>query len=144
MIRMMEAGDKPSVLDMMRTFYASPAVLSNGSEEIFKKDVDTCLSDSPYLEGYVMEEAGIIQGYAMAARSYSTEFGRNCIWIEDLYIKEAYRGRGIGGAFLRFIAQKYPDCVLRLEVEPENEQAVRLYEKEGFRDIAYSEMIKFT
>ena len=45
---------------------------------------------------------------------------------------------------MRFIAQKYPDCVLRLEVEPENEQAVRLYEKEGFRDIAYSEMIRFT
>ena len=34
-IREMTIEDKASVLEMMRVFYASPAVLSNGSEEIF-------------------------------------------------------------------------------------------------------------
>ena len=39
-IRAMTAADKPAVLEMMRVFYASPALLSDGSEEIFAADVD--------------------------------------------------------------------------------------------------------
>lgn len=42
-----------AVIDMMRTFYSSPAVSTNGSEEIFRCDVEQCISDNPYLEGYV-------------------------------------------------------------------------------------------
>lgn len=33
-IRLMTINDKEVVIEMMRVFYASPAVLSNGSEEI--------------------------------------------------------------------------------------------------------------
>ena len=45
-IRGMEEKDRSQVLEMMRVFYASPAILSNGSEEIFEADVNTCISDS--------------------------------------------------------------------------------------------------
>ena len=139
-IRKMTPEDKPCVLEMMRTFYASPAVLSNGSEDIFCKDIDTCLSGSPYLEGYIFEDSGIVQGYAMIAKSYSTEFGKPCIWIEDLYIAEAYRGQGIGSGFLRYITALHPDCLFRLEAELENEQAIHVYEACGFTVLPYMEM----
>ena len=86
-IRAMLPKDKDAVLEMMREFYASPAVFSNGSEEIFKADIEQCTKDNPYLEGYVFEENGEVQGYAMVAKSFSTEFGKPCIWIEDLYLK---------------------------------------------------------
>ena len=141
-VRLMVREDKPAVLEMMRTFYASPAVLSNGSEEIFSKDIENCLNDSPYLEGYILEDSAQIQGYAMVAKSFSTEFGKNCIWIEDLYLKESFRGQGIGGIFFDFITQRYPDCIFRLEVEPENTRALRLYEKSGFSILPYTEMKK--
>ena len=39
----MMAKDAPAVLDMMRVFYASPVVLSDGSEEIFRNDIEACL-----------------------------------------------------------------------------------------------------
>jgi len=125
---------------MMRTFYASPAVLSNGSEEIFQADIDACISGSPYLEGYVFDREGCLQGYAMTARSFSTEFGRPCIWVEDLYIRDAFRGCGIGTRFLRFIEEKYPQAIVRLEVEEENERAVTVYEKNGFQVLPYMQM----
>lgn len=141
-IRCMTRQDKDTVLEMMRIFYASPAVLSNGSEEIFEKDVENCVNDSPYLEGYVFEKAGQILGYAMVAKSFSTEFGKPCIWIEDLYLKENYRGAGLGKEFFDFITDKYPGCIFRLEVEPENERAVRLYKKCGFDVLPYMEMKK--
>ena len=139
MIRPMVAADKESVLEMMRIFYASPAVLSNGSEEIFAADIETCVSGSPYLEGYILED-GEIQGYAMVAKSFSTEFGKPCIWIEDIYIKEAFRGKGIGKQFFDFITEKYAGCLFRLEVEEENSSALALYKKCGFTELPYMEM----
>ena len=138
-IREMRQEDKGEIMEMMRTFYASPAVLSNGSEEIFAADVDACLSDSPYLEGYIL---GDMQGYAMVAKSFSTEFGKPCIWVEDLYLKETARGLGLGSGFLQFIAEKYADSILRLEVEEENARAVHVYEKCGFEVLPYMEMKK--
>ena len=70
-IRRIEERDRAQVIEMMRIFYASPAVYSDGSDEIFSTDIDNCLGDSPYIEGYVFEDSNIIQGYAMLAKSFS-------------------------------------------------------------------------
>ena len=141
-IRYMEEKDRPQILEMMRVFYASEAVFTNGSEEIFSIDIDNCISGSPYVEGYVFENKEGIQGYAMIAKSYSTEFGKHCIWIEDIYVKEEYRGLGIGSRFFNFIEEKYPRSLFRLEVEAENERAVSVYKKCGYDILPYMEMKK--
>ena len=143
-IRTMIKSDKNAVLEMMRVFYASPAVLSTGSDEIFENDIENCVNECPFLEGYIFENQGQIQGYAMVAKSFSTEFGKPCIWIEDLYIKSQYRGNGIGSNFFAFVEMKYPDCILRLEVEEENERAIRVYNKCGYEELPYREMKKFS
>lgn len=141
-IRYIKKKDKQQILEMMRIFYASDAVLSNGSEEIFNSDINNCISDNPYIEGYIIEYNDEIQGYAMVAKSFSTEFGKNCIWIEDLYIKNEYRGLGLGSFFLNFIEKKYPNSLFRLEVEVENDRALKVYRKCGFDVIPYMEMKK--
>ncbi len=138
----MKREDRASVLDMMRVFYASPAVLTNGSNEIFEADIDNCVGESPYLEGYVFENDGNIIGYGMLAKSFSTEFGKPCIWIEDLYIKEEFRRLGVGSSFFRLVEKKYPAALLRLEVEEENERAIAVYKKNGFEVLPYMEMKK--
>lgn len=142
MIRDMLEKDRDAVLEMMRVFYSSDAVLSNGSEEIFGADIDNCVGQSPYVEGYIFEDTGVIQGYAMVAKSYSTEFGKPCIWIEDIYIKEECRGMGIGSCFFKHIEEKYPQHLFRLEVEEDNERAVSVYKKCGFEVLPYMEMKK--
>lgn len=141
-IRIMTPQDRECVLEMMRTFYSSPAVLSNGSEEIFANDIENCVNECPFLEGYIFESEGNIQGYAMLAKSFSTEFGKLCIWIEDLYIKEAYRGLGIGSHFFAYIEDKYTNVVFRLEAEEENKRAVHVYKKCGYEVLPYLEMKK--
>lgn len=140
LIRAMTMEDKSEVMEMMKAFYSSEAVWSNGSEEIFSNDIEHCINASPYLEGYVFEASKEIRGYAMLAKSFSTEFGKQCIWVEDLYIKDKYRGLGIGSKFMDFIIEKYPDSLLRLEVEEENQNAIRVYEKKGFMVLPYMEM----
>lgn len=111
-IRCMEKKDKSHVIEMMRVFYSSPAMLSNGSEEIFEADVDNCIGECPYVEGYVFEDGDDIQGY------------------------------GMGSRFLDYIEEKYPNTVLRLEVEEENERAVNVYKKCGYEILPYMEMKK--
>jgi ribosomal protein S18 acetylase RimI-like enzyme len=142
LIRLIQEKDKPCVIEMMREFYSSPAVFTNGSEQIFEADVDNCIAKSPYLEGYVFENDGIILGYAMIAKSFSTEFGKPCIWIEDLYLKPKYRKMGIGNKFLSYIETKYPNVLFRLEVEEENQGAMHLYQKHGYQILPYTEMKK--
>ena len=141
-IRYMEEKDRLQILEMMRTFYASDAVYTNGSEEIFNRDIDHCLNECPFLEGYVFADDKGLQGYAMLAKSFSTEFGKPCVWIEDLYIKVEYRGLGLGSRFFHFIEETYPHSLFRLEVEPENEMAVNVYRKCGYDVLPYMEMKK--
>lgn len=142
-MRRMTAEDKPYVLELMRKFFSSDAVLTNGSEEIFANDIEECISDSPYMEGFVFtDEEGSIKGYAMIAHSYSTEFGRHCIWIEDIYLEKELRGSGAAPEFFDYLKTRYPDSVNRLEVEKENERAVSAYVKNGFEVIPYMEMIR--
>ena len=142
MIRELTAADKDVVIDMMRVFYASAAVYTNGSEEIFENDVENCINENPYLEGYVFEENGVLLGYAMVAKSFSTEFGKPCMWIEDIYLKPECRGQGIGIQFMNFMKEKYPHAIHRLEVEEENETAMKLYKKAGFTTLPYVEMMR--
>ena len=139
--RGMFPNDREIVIDMMRQFYTSPALITNGSEEIFANNFDNCINDSPYLEGYIFVVEGRVAGYGMLAKSFSTEFGSECIWIEDIYVKEDYRGHGIGSQFIQFVKEKYSDKVLRLEAESDNAKAIATYEKNGFKKLPYMELV---
>lgn len=139
-IRKMLKADKECIVSMMRVFYASPAVHSDGSEEIFSADVDACTGDSPYAQGFVFESDGEVAGYGMLAFGFSTEYGKRCTWIEDIYVREEFRGAGIATAFLKFVKGEFPDNLLRLEVDAENVPAIRVYERAGFRGLPYTEM----
>ena len=138
----MKFEDKTEVLNMMQTFYSSDAVFTNGSKEIFEADIENCLNNSPYLEGFVFTSEKQILGYAMLAKSFSTEFGKPCIWFEDLYLKPEFRGNKIIPKFIEFIETSFQDAVFRLEVEKENNHACHVYKKQGFTELPYCEMIK--
>ena len=90
----------------------------------------------------MLTERETLIGYAMIAKSFSTEFGKPCVWIEDLYLKPEHCEKGFGSQFLRFIGEKYPEAILRLEVEAENSRAVHVYRKNGFGELPYLEMKK--
>ncbi len=143
-IKKMEQRDTNEVFEMMREFYDSPAILHDVSEEVLMRDIDACTSDNPYMEGLVFRAHGGIAGYAMLAKSFSTEFGGICIWIEDLYMKPEYRGGGIGTQFFGYLEKTYQGkaVLLKLEVERGNTWAIEVYKKCGYRELPYMEMIK--
>ena len=137
LIRKISNQDKHEIISMMREFYTSEAVFTNGSDEIFDTDFENCINNNPYLEGYVFCSNNEILGYAMLAKSFSTEFGKPCIWIEDLYLKPNSRGKGITPIFLKHVKDLYPNAIFKLEVEEENARAVHAYKKLGFEYSPY-------
>lgn len=143
-IRPMENRDTEEVLAMMKIFYDSPAILHKASEEVLRRDIRDCVGDVPFVEGFVFEKENQIAGYSMIAKSYSTEYGGICIWIEDLYIKPEYRGSGIGTQFFSYLEEQYGENAvrLRLEVEKDNARAIGVYKKCGYQELSYVQMTK--
>lgn len=135
--REMTRADFDAVFEMMRDFYTSPAVASDGSAEIYRADIEACLDPRLPLRGFVFEQGGAPAGYAMTFQGFCTEYGRPCLWIEDLYLRPEARGQGAAKRFLTELAEQYPDAVLRLESETENADAVRVYRAVGFEDVPY-------
>ena len=138
----MKQEDKNTIFNMMKVFYASDAVITNGSDTIFNNDIDTCISDSPYLEGFTFIKDDKIIGYSMIAKSFSTEFGLPCIWLEDLYILEEYRHQGYGSKFFKYLDENFKNVIIRLEVEEYNLKAIECYKKNNYSFMEYKEMYK--
>ena len=58
----------------------------------------------PYAEALIAEWDGAPVGFALFFHNFSTFEGRPGIYLEDLFVREAYRGKGLGLALLRHIA----------------------------------------
>ena len=73
-------------------------------------------------------------GFALFFHTYSTFLGRRTLWLEDLFVEPAYRGRGAGKALLGALARMARDrgCG-RFEwaVLDWNRPAIRFYEGLG-------------
>lgn len=144
MIRQITAADKDEYCKMAREFYDSDAVLHPIPESHITTTFQQLMHESPYAEAYLFIENEKSVGYALLAKTFSQEAGGIVLWIEELYVRPAYRNLGYGSAFFAFLEKKCKSETtrLRLEVEDENERAIALYERLGFRRLAYSQMYK--
>jgi len=73
-------------------------------------------------------------GFVLFFHNFSTFLGRPGIYIEDLFVDEAFRRRGFGGALLRHVAKlaKQRNCGrLEWSVLDWNEPAINFYRKLG-------------
>jgi GNAT superfamily N-acetyltransferase len=93
----------------------------------------------PKFRALIADWNGEPAGYALFFGFYSTWEGRAGLFLEDLFVRSQFRGRGIGKALLAEVARiaLQESCfALRWEVLDWNENAVRLYKSLGgeFRD----------
>lgn len=73
-------------------------------------------------------------GFVLFFHNYSTFLGQPGIYIEDLFVDEAFRRRGFGGALLRYVARlaNQRKCGrLEWSVLDWNEPAIKFYKKLG-------------
>lgn len=61
-------------------------------------------SSRPALFAHVAEAGGELVGMAIWFLNYSTWTGSHGVYLEDLYVKPDFRGRGVGGSLMRELA----------------------------------------
>jgi GNAT superfamily N-acetyltransferase len=59
----------------------------------------------PYAEVLLAEEAGAVVGFALFFPVYSTFLARPGLYLEDLFVEPAHRGKGHGKALLAALAR---------------------------------------
>jgi len=99
-------------------------------EDMLAKDG---FGDRPKFRSLIAEWDGQAIGYALFFGIYSTSRGP-AIFLEDLFVREAFRGRGIGRALLCQVAQiarQEGSYGIRWEVADWNESAIKFYRSLG-------------
>lgn len=64
---------------------------------------------NPALFGHVVEDDGVVVGTALWFRNFSTWDGVHGIYLEDLYVRPEFRGRGHGTGLLAALARECVD-----------------------------------
>jgi GNAT superfamily N-acetyltransferase len=59
----------------------------------------------PYVEALLAEDEGVVVGFALFFHNYSTFLGRPGLYLEDIFVRPEYRGRGHGKALMRELAR---------------------------------------
>ena len=137
LIRKLDARDREAYLSMAKDFYSSPAVLENIPEENITRSFLEFTGGTPFGDAFIFEENGEVIGYGVLAYTYSQEAGGKVVWLEEIYVCPSQRGNGRGSEFIDFVLEKIPAARYRLETEPENEAAARLYIRKGFELFEY-------
>ena len=89
---------------------------------------------NPRVFADIAEENGEPAGFSLWFYNFSTFRGRHGIYLEDLFVRPAYRGSGIGKALLRHLARRCrAEGLARLEwwVLDWNAPALRFYRSLG-------------
>lgn len=141
-LRKMTASDKAEFISMSRDFYSSDAVFAPVPESFHEQAFDEIINGSPYADCLFFVNDGKVAGYALMAFTYSREAGGKCVWADELYIKPEYRGSGAAKYFFSMLPSLYPAARYRLEVEPDNVRAKKLYASQGFNALPYEQMKK--
>jgi GNAT superfamily N-acetyltransferase len=96
----------------------------------------TLFGPRPYAETLIAEDGEDAVGFALFFHNYSTFLARPGIYLEDLFVRESQRGKGVGRMLLQRLAAiaVERDCG-RLEwaVLDWNTDAIKFYERLGAR-----------
>jgi ribosomal protein S18 acetylase RimI-like enzyme len=133
--------DEAQLVELMREFYAFDHIAFD--ERAARVALREILGDARFgvvhliREGAAEDGAAAAVGYLVVTFGFSLEFHGRDAFVDELYLREDFRGRGIGKACIEFageVCRAEGIAALHLEVERGNERALGLYRRAGFRD----------
>ena len=124
----LEIADILIITQMMQDFYAIDNYPMD--VEVAKTLFQEFISNEHLGKSWLIYSESEIVGYIILTFIFSFEYGGKIAFVDELFIKETARGKGIGKEAIQFIQREVPKLSLKLlylEVEPHNENAQKLY-----------------
>ena len=103
LIREATPADVPAIMQLIHDL----AEYEKAPQEVETNEVEIAaalFADQPKVFAHVIDLDGEVIGMAIWFLNFSTWLGKHGIYLEDLYVKPEYRGRGYGLAILKFLA----------------------------------------
>ena len=108
-IRGAEPADVPRILELIKELAEYERSLDQVTAT--SRELSAALfAEHPAVFAHVAEVDAIVVGFALWFVNFSTWLGKHGIYLEDLYVTPAVRGRGVGKALLAELAAT---CVRR-------------------------------
>ena len=133
LIREAQASDCPLILDFIKELATYEKLLHEVVADLptLKKHL---FSENPYAKVIIAEYEDEPVGFALYFHNFSNFLGKPGIYLEDLYVRPNFRGKGFGKQLLSYLAKKaiQLNCG-RLEwwVLNWNEPAINFYKSLG-------------
>ena len=127
-IRRANRDDYPALLELIKDL----AAFENAPEKV-TNSVDQMIDEEEHFEAIVACDGEKVIGMALYFFAYYTWVGKS-LYLDDLYVKDTYRGQGVGTLLMNEIFRIGRDrqCHrLRWQVLSWNQNAINLYKKVG-------------
>ncbi len=142
-IRPAALGDVPLILGFIREL----AAFEKAEHEVLATEAHirkSLFGEDARVRALVCSIGGVDAGFAVYFFNYSTWQGRQGLYLEDLYVSPAHRGRGAGKAMLQHLARiaVASDCGrFEWSVLDWNEPAIQFYRSIGA--VAMDEWVRY-
>ena len=103
-IRKAEVNDVPLILEFIQSL-AEYERLRDSCVATEEKLRATLFSENPAAEVIIARDGAEPMGFALFFHNYSTFLAQRGIYLEDLFVKPAARGKGVGFALLSELAR---------------------------------------
>ena len=132
-LKLATIDDTDTIVELVRLYHAFEAI--EFREQATTEALRPLLQHGDAGGIWLIELAGSTIGYIALCFGYSIELGGRDAFIDELFILEEHRGRGVGKTVLEEIQSKARERkvkALHLEVERSNDRARKLYRSLGF------------
>ena len=144
-IRLCNPSDEKKWIDINREFMLfeiSDSSLWNDTEKvndaIFQETFREALANPSLITLLIFEEDDEIIGFANLPTVYSVWAHGKAILIDDLFIKEKYRGKGFGKIAMEYIenyARENDIKRIQFQSKPSNKESKKFYNALGFTSV---------
>ncbi len=133
---------RPAVADDAETIHAALKTMAvdMGAEAKFVSTVEDVrrhgFGETPAFEVLIAEAGAAFAGLCLSFPSFSTWMGEPGLYVQDLFVADAFRGRRIAERLLRATARRgraRGAHYMRLSVDVDNLRAQGLYDRLGIR-----------
>ena len=132
-LHLANSGDIEKLLPMIEAYHALEGIGSDADHR--RAAVTPLLDGSPHGAVWLIGPKMSPVGYIAVTFGWSIEMGGLDGFIDELWIREKVRGRGMGSEAVQSLIKSLKSAglmALHLEVGPENTRAQKLYRKLGF------------